>query len=101
MAHQRTRDAVVSVLGRRGLGGQGHPEGHVIVTSVGPYPVIVVHDGVTVRAFHNVCPHRGHPICETDGQHKRLRCPYHHWTFALDGQRLRRPDPEDFADDGR
>ncbi|MEL6342691.1 MAG: aromatic ring-hydroxylating dioxygenase subunit alpha [Myxococcota bacterium] len=74
--------------------------GDVVVSAVGPFPVLIVHDGEAVRSFHNVCPHRGHPLCTADGHHKRLRCPYHHWTFALNGRRLRRPDPGDFADEG-
>ncbi len=39
-----------------------------------------------VRAFHNVCRHRGSRIClEEDGNAKRLVCPYHNWTYRLDG----------------
>ena len=42
-------------------------------------------DGV-VRGFMNVCRHRGSRIClEKSGHAKRLTCPYHSWTYNLDG----------------
>ncbi len=49
--------------------------------------VIVVRgrDGA-VRAFFNSCRHRGSRICETQRGHApRLMCPYHQWTYGLDG----------------
>jgi Rieske 2Fe-2S family protein len=51
-----------------------------------------------VRAFHNVCRHRGSLICDkTEGQVKRLVCPYHHWTYDLDGRLVHAPGmQEDF-----
>ena len=45
-------------------------------------------DGV-VRAFHNVCRHRGSQICADDRGHaSRLVCPYHQWTYGNDGKLL-------------
>jgi len=45
-------------------------------------------DGVA-RAMHNVCRHRGSLICESAcGHAKRLVCPYHQWTYGLDGKLL-------------
>jgi carnitine monooxygenase subunit len=41
-------------------------------------------DGV-VRAFYNVCRHRGHELVRTDGRVKAISCPYHAWTYNLDG----------------
>ena len=42
-------------------------------------------DGV-IRAFMNVCRHRGSHIClESQGNVKRLTCPYHAWTYNLEG----------------
>lgn len=43
------------------------------------------HDG-EVRAFYNVCLHRGHQLVEGSGNTGRLVCPYHAWTYRLDGQ---------------
>jgi Rieske 2Fe-2S family protein len=43
-------------------------------------------DGIA-RAFHNVCRHRGSRICLAEqGRVHRLVCPYHAWTYDLDGR---------------
>lgn len=47
--------------------------------------VILGHDG-EIRAFYNVCAHRGHQLVEGTGTAGRLVCPYHAWTYQLDGQ---------------
>lgn len=40
-----------------------------------------------LRAFYNVCPHRGHQLLEGSGKAKNvITCPYHAWTFKLDGE---------------
>lgn len=50
--------------------------------------VIRAGDGV-VRAFHNVCRHRGSQLCGEDHGHAmRLVCPYHQWTYGTDGKLL-------------
>jgi len=46
-------------------------------------------DGV-LRGFANTCRHRGAELCPADGPEsghagRVLRCPYHHWTYGLDG----------------
>jgi len=39
-----------------------------------------------IRAFYNVCQHRGSTICKTaNGNAKQLTCPYHGWTYDLEG----------------
>ena len=39
-----------------------------------------------LRAFYNVCPHRGHELLTGSGKSKNvITCPYHAWTFKLDG----------------
>ena len=43
------------------------------------------HDDI-IRAFYNVCPHRGHTLVEGSGVKTRFTCPYHAWTFSLDGR---------------
>ncbi|MVU83332.1 Rieske 2Fe-2S domain-containing protein [Nocardia sp. ET3-3] len=69
---------------------------------VGRESVLVVrgHDG-ELRAFLNVCRHRGALICtETEGQVRRtLRCPYHAWTYALDGKLVAAPNIGSLQDD--
>lgn len=61
--------------------------GDYAVTRAGNIPIIVTHarDG-KLRGFVNVCKHRLHSIAETSGNKPLLQCPYHGWTYGLDGQ---------------
>ncbi len=60
--------------------------GSYVATSAGGLPVVVVRDRERVlRAFVNVCRHRGSIVCEGEGQRETLQCPYHAWTYDLDG----------------
>jgi len=52
-------------------------------------------DGV-IRSFYNVCMHRAHELVQGAGNKRAITCPYHAWTYALDG-RLRRVPNEDKA----
>jgi len=46
----------------------------------------------TIRAFYNVCRHRGARLCEEQSGHAAaIQCPYHAWTYALDGRLLGAP----------
>ncbi|GAB3224292.1 aromatic ring-hydroxylating oxygenase subunit alpha [Mycolicibacterium hippocampi] len=62
---------------------------------VGRESVLLVRgrDGL-LRAFLNICRHRGAQLCtEPEGEVKRnLRCPYHSWTYALDGRLTAAPN---------
>jgi phenylpropionate dioxygenase-like ring-hydroxylating dioxygenase large terminal subunit len=57
-----------------------------------------------IKAFHNVCPHRGRQLVDANcggghsacGKKKRFVCGYHAWTFDLDGQAAHVPDREDW-----
>jgi len=51
----------------------------------GEIPVLVVRSDDGVRAFLNVCRHRGSLLVEDEGNGKSVQCPYHAWTYALDG----------------
>ena len=42
-------------------------------------------DGV-LRAFYNVCKHRGHELLASAGTKCQIACPYHGWVYALDGR---------------
>ena len=44
-----------------------------------------------VRVFHNVCPHRGAKIVPAEDTGKSIVCPYHAWTFEIDGHLRARP----------
>ncbi|MGO1118589.1 aromatic ring-hydroxylating oxygenase subunit alpha [Rhodovibrionaceae bacterium A322] len=54
-------------------------------------------DGV-VRAFRNACRHRGMPVAEGTGCSRTLVCPYHAWTYGLDGKLLTAAGQEGFPD---
>ncbi len=62
--------------------------GDYITAELGPDSAIIIrgNDG-EVRAFHNVCRHRGSRIClEAKGHAPLLVCPYHAWSYELDGK---------------
>ena len=63
---------------------------------VGRTPVVVTRDrdGV-LRAFANVCRHRGHVVAEGEGRRETLQCPYHAWTYGLDGRLRAAPRSEE------
>ncbi|WP_426265334.1 aromatic ring-hydroxylating oxygenase subunit alpha [Sphingomonas sp. PWP1-2] len=73
--------------------------GDYLSVMVGRWPVIILHgrDG-ELRAFHNSCRHRGSILCKPgEGHVTRLVCPYHSWTYGLDGRLLAASRmPEDF-----
>jgi phenylpropionate dioxygenase-like ring-hydroxylating dioxygenase large terminal subunit len=85
--HELDREAVF------GAGWQhvGHAEqltqpGDLLVDHVAGNPVMVVRDKEGVlRAFYNVCRHRGGPLALKDGNCEMLQCKYHGWTYQLDG----------------
>jgi phenylpropionate dioxygenase-like ring-hydroxylating dioxygenase large terminal subunit len=55
-----------------------------------------------LRAFHNVCTHRGTQLVdEAQGKRASFSCPYHMWTFGGDGALLSAPDFESFGLDKR
>ncbi|MHA6688107.1 aromatic ring-hydroxylating oxygenase subunit alpha [Mesorhizobium sp. A556] len=62
--------------------------GSYVAMRIGAYEIILVRgrDG-EIRAFHNTCRHRGSMICKArEGQVAKLVCPYHQWTYDLDGK---------------
>ncbi|MGP4017612.1 aromatic ring-hydroxylating oxygenase subunit alpha [Saccharopolyspora sp. 5N708] len=68
---------------------------------VGRESVLVVRDrNGSLGAFLNVCRHRGARLCtETAGQVRRsLQCPYHAWTYGLDGKLIAAPNLTSMAD---
>jgi phenylpropionate dioxygenase-like ring-hydroxylating dioxygenase large terminal subunit len=50
-----------------------------------------------IRAFHNVCTHRGTQLVEeAAGKQSKFSCPYHMWTFGADGALISAPDFDAF-----
>jgi choline monooxygenase len=74
------------------LGKLGSP-GSFVTTTVGRIPVVVVRgeDG-ELRAFVNVCRHRGSVVVHEEcGSRKTFQCRYHAWTYNLDGTLRKAP----------
>ena len=69
--------------------------GSYFAAQIGHVPAAVVRgsDGV-LRGFVNVCRHRGHLVVEGTGCRETLQCPYHAWTYDLDGSLRRAPRSE-------
>jgi choline monooxygenase len=64
-------------------------------SQAGHIPVALVRDREGVlRGFVNVCRHRGHPVVAGEGCRETLQCPYHAWTYDLDGSLRRAPRAE-------
>lgn len=63
-------------------------------------PLLIVRqaDG-SIRAFHNVCSHRGRRVVDdASGRAERFRCTFHEWTYALDGELCGVPHARTFPD---
>jgi phenylpropionate dioxygenase-like ring-hydroxylating dioxygenase large terminal subunit len=72
--------------------------GASIVRDLSGVSLVVVrgNDGV-VRAFKNACRHRGTRLLREDCREKAFVCPYHGWTYGLDGALLHVPHARSFA----
>jgi Rieske 2Fe-2S family protein len=75
--------------------------GDYFLREIGGESLIVVRDAAgDVRAHYNVCRHRGTRMCTSpQGRLDRIQCPYHGWTYGLDGRLLGAPhmDSADFS----
>lgn len=81
--------------------------GDIKPVEIGGAPLIVLRDrDGTIRAFHNVCRHRGAKLVTEPCNHATLTCPYHAWNYALTGKLRARPHfhgpdkPDVFKDGG-
>lgn len=62
------------------------PNDYITREIVGENILVVRGKDNILRAFYNVCPHRGHELLSGNGSAKNvITCPYHAWTFKLDG----------------
>lgn len=69
------------------------PRGYLAVDVV-DQPIVVLRDQQGVlRAFHNVCRHRGNLLCDIGrgSLGSKITCPYHAWTYNLDGRLVGTP----------
>ncbi len=68
--------------------GQLAETGRFVTADIAGEPVVVVRgsDGV-LRGFHNVCRHHATAVMwEPEGRAQQMRCPYHGWTYNLEGE---------------
>jgi phenylpropionate dioxygenase-like ring-hydroxylating dioxygenase large terminal subunit len=78
-----------------GYAGQVRQPGDYFATHAAHVPVVVVRDEEgALRSFLNVCRHRGAEIARGSGNRRTLQCPYHAWTYRLDGSLLAAPRSE-------
>jgi phenylpropionate dioxygenase-like ring-hydroxylating dioxygenase large terminal subunit len=60
--------------------------GQFFTTRAGLVPIVVVRDeDGNLNAFVNICRHRATEVAEGRGRRMSLQCPYHAWTYGLDG----------------
>ena len=77
-------------------------EGDWVVARIGNQSLVILRSASAIKAFHNTCRHRGSILCEkASGRFARGRivCPYHAWTYDLDGKLVgtpRRMETPDF-----
>jgi len=81
------------IFGRHWLFVASEPEipegGDYRTFQIGPWPIFIVRrDDGSIAAFHNTCRHRGSRILQQDSgiAGATLQCPYHRWTYDLDGK---------------
>jgi Rieske 2Fe-2S family protein len=68
------------------------PGDYFLATVAGESLIVAKDQRSTIRAFYNVCRHRGARLCEEQNGHAAaIQCPYHAWTYALDGRLLGAP----------
>lgn len=64
------------------------PGAYVTVEILGQNVFVIRDKQGELKAFYNVCPHRGHKLVEGTGKKKIIVCPYHQWSYSLDGNLL-------------
>lgn len=71
-------------------------------TSAGESVIIVRDKSGEIGAFYNVCRHRGTRLCEEQRGHgAAIQCPYHAWTYGLDGRLIGAPHMDEVKEFAR
>lgn len=105
-AWQHERERVLlrewTCVGRRHDLGLGFPERVAVVEVLGESMLVASDANGVLHASYNVCRHRGSQLFPTPPgaaprvcSVKSIRCPYHSWTYALNGSLLRAPHTEE------
>ncbi len=74
--------------------------GSYVAAMIGQTPVVILRDRESgeLRGFLNACRHRGAQLVEGKGTcDKQIKCPYHAWSYGLDGQLLGVPYRDEFT----
>jgi len=72
--------------------------GDYFTEEIAGVPVLLVRDREgKLRAFANICRHRGAPVAGGCGKARSFSCPYHGWTYGLDGRLAGIPHEDSFA----
>lgn len=74
-------------------------KGQYFTAVIAGHPIIVVRDRKgLLRAFYNVCKHRAHQLLQGEGTTGGIVCPYHAWSYRLDGQLTKAPHTENLEE---
>ena len=72
--------------------------GDYLSEEIAGVPVLLVRDREgKLRAFANICRHRGAPVASGSGNARSFSCPYHGWTYGLDGKLAGVPHEDAFG----
>ena len=68
--------------------------GHFVTTEISGEPIVIVRGSDReLRGFYNVCRHHAAPVMTAaEGCATQMRCPYHGWTYSLEGELKGTPD---------
>ncbi|MBI3299051.1 MAG: aromatic ring-hydroxylating dioxygenase subunit alpha [Elusimicrobia bacterium] len=68
-------------------------QGQYVTAEIAGEHIVVVRDMGGLKAFYNVCRHHATLVmCQPEGECSTMRCPYHGWTYGLDGKLKGAPD---------
>ena len=75
------------------------PGDYMLVEIAGESIIVLRDQSSERRAFYNVCRHRGTRLCEAERGRlsETIQCPYHAWTYALDGRLIGAPHMHEVA----
>jgi len=104
-SHDVFRAEMDQIFGRRWVcvgreADLAEPGAFVLKEIAGESLVVLRDRGGAIRAFFNVCRHRGTRLCtESAGRFSQtIQCPYHAWTYGLDGRLVGAPSMDGLAD---
>lgn len=70
--------------------------GDYVTVQIGDVPVVVTRSQSGLNALVNVCRHRFHEVAQGSGNARRLACPYHAWSYDMEGNLCNAPREDKF-----